>query len=340
MTTASEAPAPAPATDPATPPPVRGWRRLLRLWPWFLGAGIIVFLVRRVPVRAFRDAMSHGPHLEMASFVVAQQLVGLGLDSFATWANLWAVRLTVPLRRLAVVRAASYLLALVHYSLGQGGIGYYLHKRGTKAVYATGTVLMMIGINLAALGVLSGVSLLLGSQHGLPPAIGWTVAAVCAGFTLYLGLIALRPAPLLRVQLFAPLFEAGVRRHLLALAARLPHTMWFVVAQWMALRIWGIHVPFLQGMLLLPVLGLLASLPLTPAGLGVAQASQVLLFHSFAPGATMEQRKAYVLVYSIVVYVYGVITVAGIGLAALPAARRVQAETVPVPTPSADARVT
>ncbi len=57
-------------------------------------------------------------------------------------------------------------------------------------------------------------------------------------------------------------------------------------------------------------------------------ASQVLLFHSFAPGATMEQRKAYVLVYSIVVYVYGVITVAGIGLAALPAARRVQAETV------------
>ena len=95
---------------------------MLRLWPWFLGAGIIVFLVRRVPVRAFRDAMSHGPHLEMASFVVAQQLVGLGLDSLAIWANLWAVRLAIPLRRLVVVRAASYLLALVHYKIGRAHV--------------------------------------------------------------------------------------------------------------------------------------------------------------------------------------------------------------------------
>jgi uncharacterized membrane protein YbhN (UPF0104 family) len=144
----------------------------------------------------------------------------------------------------------------------------------------------------------------------------------CAGFAVYLAVIALAPGALARLPVLAPLFDAGVRGHALAVLGRLPHILFVVIGQWIAVRVWGIDIPFSAGMAVVPVVVIASVLPITPVGLGTAQAAMVLLFSDFAAGASVDDRQAAVLAFAIVHFVYGTLGSLTVGLACLPFARR------------------
>ena len=106
------------------------------------------------------------------------------------------------------------------------------------------------------------------------------------------------------------------------MAGRIPHVAAMVLGHWVALRVWGIPVPFAAALTLLPAVVIASVLPISPAGLGTTQAAFVYFFSSYAPGATPAAQKAHILAFAIVYFVYGVVSLLAIGLAITPFAKK------------------
>lgn len=306
--------------DPSKPAPRAALLR--RLWPWIVGAAILVLIATRVPVDAFRDAIGKGPHLLLAGTTLLVTATVLCTDALSTWIGLISLDMRRPLTRVLAVRGATYVLFLVNYALGQGGFGYYLHRSGTSALRAVGATLFLIGTNLATLLVLTTLAWAIRGADPAHANLWWTLLAGCAAFLVYLVVIAINPNLIARRQLLAPLFDAGLRGHALAMLGRLPHTVVIVLGHWVAMRAWGIEAPLWAGITLMPAVAIASVLPISPAGLGTTQAAFVFFFSDYAPGVTSDQRNAAVLAFAIVYFVYGVLASLAVGLACTPFAKR------------------
>jgi len=297
-------------------------RRIVRRsWPWLVGIAILAVIASRVPLEAFRASIGRGPHLQLALVDLAVLVATLCTDSFSTWVGLVACRMRRPLPKVLAVRGAIYVLFLINYALGQGGFGFYLRRTGATTQRAIGATLFLIGTNLATLLVLTTLALAI---HGTSddPRLWWTLLGCDLAFAIYLGVIALAPGLLARREVIALLFDAGVRGHALAILGRLPHVAVIVVGVWLAVRTWGIAVPFGIGMAITPIIVIASVLPIAPAGLGTTQAALVYCFSSYAIGATADDRAAEVLAFGIVHLVYSVAASLAVGFACIPIARR------------------
>lgn len=304
-------------------------RAFKRWWPWLAGAAIVAIVAARIPVDAFRAALTKGPHATLAIVDLAITVTVLFTDSLSTWIGLIAARMRRPLRDVFLVRGATYLLFLLNYAVGQGGFGYYLYRTGTPPLRATGVTLFLIGTNLAMLLLCTTAAF---SVHGFGAenaTMWWTLVAGCIAFGVYLVVIALRWNVLARRELLAPLFDAGLRGHALALAGRLPHITVIVIGHWWAMVAWGIPVPFWTGIMLLPGVVIASVLPISPAGLGTAQAALVYFFQAYAVGATADDRAANMFAFGIVHFVYGVLASLLVGLVCAPLAKRISALATP-----------
>ncbi len=297
-------------------------RTARRLLPWIAAIALLGYLAWRVPLAELRRALTAGPWLALVLYTLPLATLTLAADVWATRAGLAAAGLRLPLRELALARGATYLAGLVSYAAGQGGLGVYFHRRGVPGRRAAGYVLFLLGINVAALVAAAwsgrGMRATVGGGGSGGPA-GVTAAAtpalVAAGVAVlgYLGLVALRPRRLAGRPILAPLFEAGVGGHFVALAARLPHVAVLTLGQWGALWIWGVRLPLPAALELLPFVLFVGALPIAPAGLGTTQAAQVLLLSPFAVGATAAAREATALGFGLAFTALGLVFQAATG---------------------------
>lgn len=297
---------------------------LKRAWPWAVGLAIVAVLATRVPFDAFGKAIHEGPHLALAAIDLVVILVVLATDTFATWLSLVAVRLRWSMRDVLAVRGATYVLSLLNYAVGQGGIAYYLHKSGIPTLRAAGVTLFMMGTTFATLLLTTAATWTLGGGRDANAAMWWTLIGGCAALAVYLVLVRLAPAFLARRAVFAPLFEARVRGTLLTVVGRFPHVAIIVLGHWVAMIVWGIPVPFVVAAATMPAVVIATVLPISPAGLGTTQAALIYFFSSYAAGATDDARAATVLAFAIVHFVYGTIGQLLVGVACVPLTRNIQ----------------
>lgn len=295
---------------------------LRRVAPWFIGLVILALIATRVPVAAFREAIGHGPHLRLALVTLGTTVLVLCTDTFSTWVGLLALRVRRPIQNVLVVRGASYVLFLLNYALGQGVFGYYLVRTGLEALRAVGVTLFLVGTNLAMLLVVTTVAWLSVGGDATYTALWWILVGGCGAFAVYLVVITIAPAFIAKVRVLTPLFDAGLRGHAVAVLGRLPHVASVVLQYWIAMRAWGIPVPFVTGVTLMPVVAIAAVLPISPAGLGTTQAALVYFFSAYAAGATTDDRHAHVLAFAVVYFVYTVVSVLLVGLVCTPFAKR------------------
>jgi hypothetical protein len=143
------------------------------------------------------------------------------------------------------------------------------------------------------LGYASWMGCLLGCLAAAMPMAhyGWsfTIGYVAVGL-IYLGVIWAKPAFLSKVSFFAPLFEAGVKGHLIALAARFPHFCVLVLGNWVSYFFFHVDIPFGAALLYLPIVLIVSTLPLTPQGFGTRDALSATFFLAYAPGASDPER--------------------------------------------------
>jgi hypothetical protein len=217
-----------------------------------------------------------------------------------------------------MVRASTYLLAIVNYHVGQAAIvGYLYRARKVPFLRATGWILFIIGINVGTLFLLASAGAW--KAKGDLAWLRW-VPVVCAiGVVAYAGLLKLKPRILAERALFAPLFQMGITGHAKGVLVRLPHIAVLMVWHFLALRMFDIQVTPVAALLYLPAYFAVASLPINFNGLGVAQVVAIEFFAQFAPG-TAEAQKAAVMAYSLSTSGISIILQLIMGFACLPRA--------------------
>jgi hypothetical protein len=325
-------------------------RRALRTLPWLVAAAILAVLVARLPRAQLLHAFAAGPSLPVALWSAAVVAAALLADSWATLAAFAATGVRCPWRGVLLARGASYLLGLLNFAAGQGGMGFYLHRAGVAPLRAVGTMLFLTAAQVGALALLAaagmagalaagggGAATGAGSGgagaallHPLP-----LLAALAAGFALYLAALAWRPAWLTRHAVLAPVIAAGVRGFLRATAARLPHALVMIFGLWLGLRLWGIALPLARGLVVLSAATLVMALPIAPGGLGTLELALVELASPYAPGADAAARRAAVLAFAVVYHLASIAAQALLGLGCLALiTRRARAARAAPPSPS------
>ena len=289
---------------------------------WVIGLGILAVLAMRLPFSAFRAAIDRGPHGRLFVVDLLVTTVVLAMDTIATQVGLRVVRIAWSFARVLAIRGATYALFVLNFAVGQGAFGYYLHKLGEKPLRATGITLFLLGTTLASLLVITTAAWATGFAVVPSAQLQWILVIGCVAFAAYLALIRARSQLLARRAVLAPLFDAGLSGHAVAVLARVPYVTALVLGHWVALRTWGIPVPLSTGLALLPIVVVASALPIAPAGLGTTQAAFVLFFARYAIGATPDVRAASVLAFSVIHFAYGAFASLTIGLVCLPFARR------------------
>jgi hypothetical protein len=182
---------------------------------------------------------------------------------------------------------------VINYHLGQAWLTWQLSRIycGKAQLWrATGATLLCYASVFGGLIALAAVSLVL--APGRFPWLLPIVVAIAAIGVVYLIVIKQRPSILARRQVTAPLLQAGVRGHLLAVLHRLPHIVVLLVGTWLPFRFFGVDVPLRDALALLPPVLIVAALPITPQGVGTRDAVALQLFTAYATGTQAERASA------------------------------------------------
>ena len=239
-----------------------------------------------------------------------------------------------------------YVLALINTSLAQGGVAYYLHRKAEHHLPGRAQLgaVHRDARNLPALSVLDARRDLLHSGRraqirivAILRVVYIAAWALLAGIMIFFAM-ARRSA---RIRnwvetgsagaLLATFIQARPLDYLAVLAIKAPTFLASVVAQYYALALYGIAIPFVKLMLFLPLVFLAAALPIAVAHLGTSQAAWLLFFSTNATPAK-------IVAYSLAAHLTFMLCNGLIGLFFLPRASReltaLRAEDTSTPAPA------
>jgi hypothetical protein len=289
------------------PPPDSGRRQraaaVKRFIPYAIALAALAWVFHQVDLRALGRALGHAPIAAFIALSAVMLVINCAADTFAMGSVFRWFGCAVRYRDLFVVRASTYLLAILNYHVGQAAIVGYLHRAcKVPLLRASGWILFIIGINVGTLFLLASVG---ASNARDELRLLRLVPVVCAaGVAVYGTLLVLKPEFLANRRLLAPLFQMGIGGHLAGVLVRLPHVGVLLVWHYISLHMFGVPVTPTVALLYLPAYFAVSSLPINVNGLGVAQLVALAFFAPFATvppdAANVEAaRKAAVMAYSL-----------------------------------------
>jgi hypothetical protein len=311
-------------------------QRLGRAAAWLITAALLFLLFRKIPFATVVAATRAAAPWMIPACVASVAAIYLA-DSFAIWKTFGWFLAPLTFAQVAVVRGATYLLAVVNYNVGQGAIVYFVYRAtGVPVLRGVATVLLIMGVNVLALLALATVGL--GVAPDVPHAVKIVVAVAFAGLAVYALVVALKPRWLATRPIFDVLMSAGLSGHARALLVRLPHIAALVIFQTAMLHAFGVAVPIGQAVVALPIVFFIAVLPISVQGLGTTQAAMVFFFARYAAGDA-EHQKAAVLAASLVAQAVATIIQVALGLVCLRSStgRQLQTAAADAATPATPA---
>src|SRR5271168_4361886 len=309
-------------------PPARAtpfWRRAI---PYLGTLAIFALIFWRIPIRKVEQALSQVPILVFIAVFMPYSLFYCAIDSACLT---WVVRrfnARMLYRDILPIRASMYVLALINTSLAQGGVAYYLHRKaGVSFLSALSSVLFIALLEIYQLFLFSTLGVIFYTPVGdaqirivaILRVVYIAAWALLAGIIIFFAIA--RRSERIRNwvengragALLATFIKARPLDYLVVLAIKAPTFLASVVAQYYALALYGIAIPF--AMLFLPLVFLAAALPIAVAHLGTSQAAWLLFFSSNASPVK-------IVAYSLAAQLTFMLCNALIGLVFLPRASR------------------
>ena len=303
------------------------WRKAI---PYLGTVAIFALIFWRIPIRKVEQALSQVPVLEFLAVFMPYSMFYCAIDSACLT---WVVRrfnARMRYRDILPIRASMYVLALINTSLAQGGVAYYLHRKaGVSFLSALSSVLFIALLEIYQLFLFSTLGVIFYTPVGdaqtrivaILRVVYIAAWLLLAGIMIFFA-IARRSA---RIRnwvetgragaVLATFMQARPLDYLVVLAIKAPTFLASVVAQYYALALYGIAIPFVKLMLFLPLVFLAAALPIAVAHLGTSQAAWLLFFSSNASPVK-------IVAYSLAAQLTFMLCNALIGLVFLPRASR------------------
>ncbi len=288
-----------------------------RIVPWIVTTLIFALIFRRVPVAKVLDALRDVQVFPYLAIMMPYSVAYLLIDTFCLTRVLNWFNTSIAYRDVLPIRATTYLLTLVNSPLGQGSIALYLKRReGIPFLEVASSVLFMMFVELYQLVFFSSVGASFARIH--VEALVWVYVALYAYFAVHLAIFRFAGDWLARKK-FAGMLRsfrmAHLRHYLLLILYKSPNFLMATVVYYFALRCFGLHLPYLQLLVFLPVIFLSAALPIGVAHLGAPQYFWLRFFGDQAPEASL-------LAFSLTAHVTFMVMNAMLGLPFLPRATR------------------
>jgi lysylphosphatidylglycerol synthase-like protein len=269
---------------------------------------IVVLILRRVPAASLVQALRDADLGLFLPLMIANTLFYFAWDTLVLAAVVRWFHGPVPYRELLAVRAASYVAGFFNTNIGRGALAAYLSRRLRAPFLELGsTVLFLVLTEYTQLVIWSMLGLF-GLRAEVSRSLLLVAGGVAAGWLLVRLLLAPRDWPVARTfRLATP------ERYVQIVLLRAPMFFVSLCLHYYAAHAFGIHIPFAQLLTFLPVIFMLAALPVTVAHLGTTQAAWVFFFGAWAPAPRL-------LAFSLAAHLVFTATRALAGAAWMPAA--------------------
>lgn len=257
-----------------------------RLAKWGIPAAIslaaVVYLSRIIDFASLSDLLTARAAAILFAALIVYGVWSLLFDALTLKRLVHANRSDFTLVTAARVKAASYLLALAHYTLGAAALALLVRRRaGVGLAKAAGIVMLIMMFDLGIVLSLVAVGATLVSETQVELQLGLIVAVIAViagGLSLLRAPFSLGPLDRIRdLELFHTARTIPARDLVELGLLRLAFVMGFELMGWAALYAFQIDVPF--GALLVNFSGvvLVAMLPAI-AGIGPSQIAMVEFF--------------------------------------------------------------
>jgi len=214
----------------------------------------------------------------------------------------------VPYRELLPVRAVSYVMGFFNTNLGRGALAAYLSRRLHAPFLELGSTVLFLVLTEYTQLVLWALLGLFGFRAEVSRSLS-AVSGVVVVFWLFVRLLL---AP--RDWSIARTFRlATPARYAAVVLLRAPMFLVSLVLHYYAAHAFGLRIPFGAMLTFLPVIFMIAALPVTVAHLGSTQAAWIFFFSAYAPTPRL-------LAFSLAAHLVFAFTRALLGVAWLPSA--------------------
>lgn len=309
-------------------------KRLHRVAALAVTAAIFFLLFRRIPFPRLLTALQRADYTVFFAAMIPNTLFYFLWDTLVlTMAVRW-FHAPVTYLELVPARAASYVVGFFNTNAGRGTLALHLARRlGSPVLQLGSTVLFLVLseylhlVAWATIGIAQIRSEVARELLWGPPLVAavWLSVFTYSRLTpvhsagsdggpggvaarIARALLAPRGWALLRTFRLAP-----ARRYVEIVLLRAPMFFVSLCLHYIAARAFGLSIPFLALVAFLPVIFMIAALPITVARLGTTQAAWVFFFGPYADAPTL-------LAFSLAAHLTFVATRALLGVAFLPRA--------------------
>jgi uncharacterized membrane protein YbhN (UPF0104 family) len=249
-------------------------RRILSI---VLTVAVFALLMRRVPAAALASALRDANLPLFLALMVPNTLFYFAWDTLVLTVVIRWFHGEVRYRDLLPVRAASYVVGFFNTNLGRGAMAAYLARTLRTPFLELGSTVLFLVLTEYTQLVIWG---LLGLA-GVGADVSRSLLAVAAGVVVFWAVIRWLLAP--RDWSLARTFRlATPSRYAQIVLLRAPMFVVSLVVHYFGAHAFGIHIPFLQMLTFLPVIFMIAALPVTVGHLGTTQAAWIFFFGSYA----------------------------------------------------------
>ena len=316
-----------------------------RVLPVLLTAGFFYVVLRHIPYQRLLAALGEANYVRFLALMIPNTVIYVAWDTFVLAVAVRWFHGPVRYRDLLPLRAASYIVSVLNTNAGRGALAVLVGRLLDRPFLQVGSTVIFLVLteytHLVAWATLGIVAF--GSELTRP--LLWVPPAVAAFWLLFFAYARVGrsyqsdpPAPTVTILisrwLTAPWRGALLRTFRLAPARRyveivlLRAPMFFVslCLYYFAAPAFGFSIPFDHMLTFLPVVFMVAALPITVARLGTTQAAWILLFGGFAPAERL-------LAFSLATALTFALTRALVGVMLLPLAYRDLMEPARPPEP-------
>lgn len=278
-------------------------KTLRRILPFVVTAALFYFVLQRAPYQRLFTALGDADYVRFLAIMIPNAIVYIVWDTVVLEVAVRWFHGPVRFRDLLPMRAASYIAAMVNTNVGRGALAVFVGRLLNRPSLQIGSTVIFLVLTeythmvaWATLGVVAFSPEVTRPMLWVPPVVAgcWLLffayARAARAFHSASG-----PAPnglalvgrwltapwrgaLLRTFRLAP-----PRRYVEIVLLRAPMFFLSLCSYYFAAPAFGVSIPFGHMLTFLPVVFMVATVPITVARLGTTQAAWILLFGRFAP---------------------------------------------------------
>ena len=274
-----------------------------RLLPWLMAVLILVFLFYRIDRIMFLESLKKAEIFIYIPLVVLFILIWFFIETFNIKNLYQYFGHHLNYSSMLAVRGGTFLLMIINYGLGVGGIAMYVKKiKGVSLRRSTGILFYYMVVESGGIALLAVAGFLLaGNDSGIQ---NWVLYLGLGLFVFYnFEILVLKYIPpvgflkrFVQSTILQPIRESTFRIFIRIFFQRIGYFITFIVFFYFALHAFHMQIPFVTLTALVPIIFFVGNLPITPFGLGTIQAAMLYFFKDYSTEANILAMS---LVYSV-----------------------------------------